>query len=182
MKDVYLRFYHPSIKALSDKTFRNFLKDISKAVREAHVSEVITLIETSELPLNEMQSLRDRLRHQLETDQCYYIESFKKGSIEFTIAASAVSIWLLQTTIGESVKEAYMQSRMHKRIVKYLQRGKRDKLLAERIEDNIRRKGRVGRFGIEGTKKTATTRKIVITVNLNTPPELLEQMELPQEP
>jgi len=182
MPEVYIRLYHPDIKVLSDRTFRYFLRDISKIIREAHVNEVITLINTSDLNLKEKQSLRDRLRHQLEEDPCYYVEGFKKGSIELVIAASAVSIWLLQQTIGESVKEAYTQSLLHKRIVKFLKSGERDNALSKRIAENFQQKGRLATFSIVAVKVEAQTKKeIVITVDMQTPPEMLEQMHLPQE-
>lgn len=120
MNNVLLQLYHPGLNVVSDRTFRELLKKLSALAREIQAQEVLHLIRSSELPGNLQQSLRDKLRPQLSHIPAYYVEDVSRGSVTIAISLTAVGIWLLQTTVGETIKEAWLQSEFHNRLLAYL--------------------------------------------------------------
>jgi hypothetical protein len=120
MNNVTLQLYHPTLNLLSDRTFRELLKKLSALTREIQAQEVLHLVRTSDLPSNLQQSLRDKLKPKLSHLTAYYVEDVKRGSLELVVSVTLVGIWLLQTTLGETIKEAWLQTQFHKKLLEYL--------------------------------------------------------------
>ncbi len=134
MKNVTFVFFHPDLDILSDRTIRSLLKKISVILREVQFQEIAYLIKQSDITPSEKQSLRDRLGGQLNHIEAYYLERLERGSLTLTVSLTAVAIWLLQQTIGESIKEAWRQSEMHKNLVSYLSGPQRKEVLVKNID------------------------------------------------
>jgi hypothetical protein len=120
MNNIRIIVYHPNLDLLSDRTLRQLLKKLSSLGREIQTQEVLTLVNDSSLSWPEKQSIRDRITPQLSHISAYYVEELYKDSLEVTLTFTAAALWLLQNTIGESVKEAWKKTEWHEMIVDYL--------------------------------------------------------------
>ena len=177
MNNLKLTVYHPSLDLISDRTFRFLLKKLSSLSREIQTAEVLYLINQSDLSASEKQSLRDRVQPPLEHIPAYYIENVRIGSIEVAVALTAVGIWLLQTTIGKSVEEAWKKTRMHEYIIQYLSSDKRRNVIQENV-DSVVGNWPVDRFLVERIEKEIDSDgDISVKVFLRTPEELEKVLE-----
>jgi hypothetical protein len=121
--------------------------------------------------------LRDRVQPPLEHIPAYYIENVRIGSIEVAVALTAVGIWLLQTTIGKSVEEAWKKTRMHEYIIQYLSSDKRRNVIQENV-DSVVGNWPVDRFLVERIEKEIDSDgDISVKVFLRTPEELEKVLE-----
>ncbi|AMK75450.1 MULTISPECIES: hypothetical protein [Methylomonas] len=178
MKEIKFKIYHPSIDIVSDRTFRSLLKTFSSLIREVQYQEVIYLINHSELLPSEKQSLRDRLKGPLNHIPAYYVEKIERGSIVIEVSVSAMALWLLKNTIGESVKEAWKQSEMHKSIVAYLSGSDERKRVIDKNIDMVFDAWKFDAFIVENIEKEELDDDTFsITVNLNTSPLLEEHIK-----
>jgi len=64
--------------------------------------------------------MHHRITPQVNHISAYYVEELYKGSFEITLTITAAILWLLQNTIGESVKEAWKKTEWHEMMVDYL--------------------------------------------------------------
>lgn len=119
MNNTTFVFYHPHLDVISDRTLRAFVKKASSVLRDVQRLEVAYLIDSFPAAPAELQSIRDRLREPLKHIDAFYLQKVEKGSF-LLVTTIAAGLWLLQTTIGESVKEAWTQVELHKKIVSYL--------------------------------------------------------------
>lgn len=134
MKNLKLNFYHPDLDIISDRTLRSLLKKISTIAKEIQYQEVFYIVNQSQASGSEKQSLRDRLKGPLHHNEAYYVEKIERGSLTITVIVSSAGIWLLQQTIGESIKEAWLQSEMHKNLVAYLTSPTRKTIIDRNID------------------------------------------------
>lgn len=177
MNNVKFVFYHPDLDLLSDRTIRSLLKSISATLREIQYQEVFFLINTSNASPSEKQSMRDRLKGQLNHIEAYYLERLEKGSIELTITLTAFGVWLLQQTIGESIKEAWLKSDMHKDLVDYLSSDRR-KVVLDRNIDTVLSGWRFDNYTIDDMNKVVDDQgDINVKVILGTPFEVTRRIE-----
>lgn len=106
MKNIHFKFYHPDLDIVSDRTLRSLLKKISTLTREIQYREVFYIIDQLDLFQNEKQSLKDKLKGPLNHIHAYYLDQIQRGSITLTISLSALGLYLLDRTIGETIKDA----------------------------------------------------------------------------
>jgi hypothetical protein len=118
--EVKVDFYYPDLEFISDRTFRESLKLASRTIHQIHLGEIDHLIATSELANRAKQSLRDRLRGKTDHLPNYYVESVNRGSLEIAVTLTGFGIWLLQSTIGETVKEAWTRTQFHRHLARFL--------------------------------------------------------------
>lgn len=178
MNDLKLVIYHPSLDLISDRTIRFLLKKTSSLAREIQAHEVFYLINTSQLDASEKQSIRDRIRRDLNHIPAYYVEKIEKGSIELTITVTAFALWLLQTTVGQSLADAWKTTNFHKHLVKYLSRDLRRKTIETNVESAVNN-WQIDRFIVERVRKEIDDDgNIVVTVFLSTPQPLEEKIKL----
>lgn len=178
MKNIAFKIYHPSLDIVSDRTFRSILKKFSTLLREIQYQEVLYLIKKSQLSPSEKQSLRDKLRGPLNHIDAYYIERIERGSLIIEGAMTAAALWSLKITVGESVKEAWKQSEMHKSLVTYLSGSKEREKVIERNVDRVLDAWNFDGFIVESIEKEHIENEtLLVTVNINTEPSLAKHIK-----
>lgn len=171
MAEIHLKFYHPDLDVISDRTFRALLKRISTSCRKIQTSEVLYLIKSDpDLTKEEKQSLTDKLKPQLDHIEGFYINRVERGSLEIYVTLTALGVWLLNVTVGESIKEAWKRVNMHRRLVDILSFKERTVVTKEKIKsivyDDI---PDYGRMSITNYKFTYTDKEdILIKIDLGT--------------
>jgi hypothetical protein len=120
MDSIRIKLRFPEIGGVSDRTLRSLLKDLSKVCRGTQARELDSVMKYLELNRREQQSIRDRVSEEISGGPAYYIKNVRTGSIEIVVVLSTFSLWLLQNTIGETFKESWKQSKLHKGIVKWV--------------------------------------------------------------
>jgi hypothetical protein len=178
LPDIHLNIIHNEIRNISDRTLQMLLKGLSKVLRLAQREEIDYLINIFEATEGQKQSLRDRMHKKITSAASYDLLRLEKGSIELVIALTAVGVWLLQTTLGESIKDAWTQTKAHKKIVDFLKSGDRNKRIADRILQLLHEKNVYkGRFIIQSVKMECDNfGKRTLTIQLKTPDDLQKQL------
>lgn len=152
MNNLRIVLYHPTLDLVSDRTFRELLKKLSSLSREIQAQEALFLINSSFLEPSEKQSIRDRIRPDLDHIPAYYVEKIQKGSLEVTISMTAFAIWLLQATVGKSIEEAWKRTKFHQWLIDYLS-SERRKDTIERNVDAVINNWSMDRFLVESVQK-----------------------------
>ena len=177
MNNVNFVFYHPDLDLLSDRTFRSLLKKISAVLREIQYQEAIYLINSFDATPPQRQSMRDRIRGQASNIEAYYIQKLERGSVTLTVSLTAVGLWILQNTIGESIKEAWQKSAMHKDLVSYLSGEKRKDILDRNI-DAVLGGWTLDSYLIENMEKTIDSDgDLNVRIDLSTPRSTIERIK-----
>lgn len=120
MKPILVEIEYPQIATLSDRTVREVIKNLSKMVRRAQFRELEMLLRFAELDRRQSQSIKDRIRNEIQSVPVLYLHYIEKGSLVAEFALGAAFIWLLQSTFGETIKEAWKQSLVHEKIVDWV--------------------------------------------------------------
>jgi hypothetical protein len=95
------------------------IEAVERAVMRAEVAEINELAEAfPEIPEATFDAVR--YRAQQLTAQSLNFESASSGSIILAGIAAAVAYWLLDKTLGETVKQAWEASELHSRVRKFL--------------------------------------------------------------
>lgn len=106
-KDLHIKFYHPDIDILSDRTFRSLIKSFSQVCRSILVEEIDYLINEGNYDYGYSQSLKDRVKNEIPACPVYYVENVSKGSLELNVLVSGAIVILLTNTLGEDIKKAW---------------------------------------------------------------------------
>lgn len=136
MKQIQLHLYHSYIDAVSDRTFREFLKGISKLMRQIQSEEMFRLVESFELGDSEMQSLRDRLKGKIKEAPTYYLKHAKKGSLELLAIVGAGLLIALVGVVGELGLKPAKLRKVQTKIAQYVKKERSEKL-PELIENKV---------------------------------------------
>ncbi|MBA1242577.1 hypothetical protein [Pseudomonas japonica] len=177
MKNIQLSFYHPDLDIISDRTLRSLLKKISTIAKEIQYQEVMYIINNSQASGPEKQSLRDRLKGPLHHNEAYYVEKIERGSLIVTVALSSVALWFLQHTIGESIKEAWLQQQMHRNLVSYLSSPLR-KTVVDRNVEVVLGGMTFESYVVEDIEKVVVDENtLMIKIALKTPFRVLKRIE-----
>ena len=178
MNDVIIRLHHPELNILSDRTFRYLLRRLSAACRELQIREMNDLIDSSELTLSERQSLRDRMRGDLEHMDGYYLETVERGSLTLTVMVTGGALWILQNTLAISVQEAWKKARVHESIVDLLSSDRGDRYyLIERNADLVLSNWNFDRFLVDDLSTEQVDGDIRIEMQLETWGVIQEQLD-----
>lgn len=119
---------------------------------------VLTLTQQAifEMELAQMQVLRDAfveipayvydaaiLRLYLKAGSSFLIRDLKRSSIIIEGFAIGLAIWLLEKTLGETLKEAWLDSHLHTRIKEFLttRLSRKEKALGEAVRHKFRDNG-----------------------------------------
>lgn len=151
MAEIVIELYHPELHALSDTTFRRLLAILSKKLRVIQIEEVETLVNELALPAEHerlRKSIRDRFKNKKNFADSFYIQRVTRGSTEIALLLSAVALWLLKVTIGEAVKESWLKSDLHRRIVGQLDTEVRLPRLRKLFERHLGKGEQLNRFRI----------------------------------
>lgn len=178
MKNIKFRIYHPSLDVLSDRTLRSILKKFSTLLKEVQFQEILYLVNTSKLSPSEKQSLRDRLQGPLNHIDSYYVEKIERGSLIIEVVLTAAGLWLLKNTLGESIKEAYKESEMHKYLVSYLSNSIERKEVIDRNIDRVFDAWNFDGYVVESVEKNYQDNDTLrVTVNIDTSDTLKEHVK-----
>ena len=119
--EIILRLHQIGPKEIPYSVFRKILDALNKAVYESENKELDTIqAEFRELPSVAFDAARYRLR-QYRYD-AILIKDLRPGSLIVAGAVAGVAIWVLQQTLGETLKEAWLASEWHQRIKSLLLR------------------------------------------------------------
>jgi hypothetical protein len=116
---IILELTHAEFGPLSDRSTRQFLKTLSKALRKAQLDEVRAIMALSALTAREYQSVYAHVEHAAQDAPLYYVKRVEAGSLHAEIAVSFFIAVILANTVGETVKEAWKSLEIHKAIVSY---------------------------------------------------------------
>jgi hypothetical protein len=130
---IKLKFENPDTAA-SNLSF--VLEHINQAIFDVELKELGTLSEAfPELPPIALDAARYRI--QRYENKAFLIEEASSGCIVLGGAAALLALWLLQITLGETIKEAWKEDEWNKKLKTFLAQNFQQKLkmLAERIEN-----------------------------------------------
>jgi hypothetical protein len=121
-QDIKVRVVFDTSEGVPAALISDILHDVEAALRVSEL-DALAQIETEfakEIPRRVMGEVQERFaansRHTL------VIESASEGSIILLGAALGVSYWILDQTLAETLKEAWVKSDLHKRIKAFLNR------------------------------------------------------------
>ena len=177
MNEIKIKISHSSLSPISDRTLRFLLKKMSQMSRDIQEAEIRSLINLADLPASEKQSLRDRVLPEVKHINGYYVDSVRIGSIVIEFSVAAVALWLLQNTVGESVKDAWRATAFHERIVDYLSTDKRRKNIIDKV-DAILTEVQLERMFIERIRKVIDDNEdLSIEMDLGSTDAVLERLK-----
>jgi hypothetical protein len=95
----------------------------------------------NEIPLITLQAVETRLREHRKKS-IIKVGAINHGSLEVAVVLGGLCIWTLQQTLGETLKQAWLESGLHKKIKEILLRSrcKKAKLLRDLCIKNIENK------------------------------------------
>ena len=125
--DIPLDEFSRVLKAVNDSAFESELRDLT-AVE----------VEFPELPQVALDASAHRIRQYRKS--AITITSARTGSIILVVAVGALSYYVLQQTLGETLKEAWLESESHQRIKSFLLKRRGDK--ARQLADDVLRRVR----------------------------------------
>ncbi|PHS68197.1 MAG: hypothetical protein COB23_09485 [Methylophaga sp.] len=134
MNNIKVVLYHPSLDVLSDRTFRSLLKKLSVLLRELQAREVYQLIESSPLDLNEKQSIRDRIKPDLNHLPAYYVEKIERGSLDISSLVSGSALLLVSTVIAKVINDVLDRKQFYKDFIDYLSSDRRKEVMEKNID------------------------------------------------
>ncbi len=118
-----------AIKAINDAFFNSEMQDFRDIKKEF-----------PEIPSIVFDATENRLRR--NRDSAILLRGIEKGSVEIIVVGSALLIYILKQTLGETLKEVWLEGELHRKIKNFL--------LGRRSEKNNRIK--------EDTKKRLENR------------------------
>lgn len=114
-----------AIQCVNDAYFASELSDL-RAIRK----------EFPKLPQVAFDAAEHRMKKYKKTS--VLINAVDKGSIEIAIAATGLAIWVLQQTLGETLKEAWQESDWHKQLKQFLLKGRHKKV--EKVREDAQKR------------------------------------------
>lgn len=89
MQRLHLHLRHETFADISDRSARQILKSLSKAVRAAQLSDARDFIFSLDLDYSLLRSMEDHLTSEAERIPAYYLERLEKGSLVLWAVVSA---------------------------------------------------------------------------------------------
>ncbi len=169
--EIVLRLHQMGTRIIPYSLFRKIVDALNKAVYESENEELaIIQAEFPDLPNVAFDAARYRLR-QYRYDSIL-IKDLRQGSLVVVGAVAGVAIWVLQETLGETMKEAWLDSEWHQRIKSLLLRRmshKRHSLSADaarRIERAVPSETNIGYDGPVDARVSEAPSRITIDVRI----------------
>ncbi len=126
-----------AIQCINDAFFFSELDDL-RYIRQ----------EFKEIPRVAFDAAEYRMRQHKR--QSVLLHAVNKGSLEIAVVGTGLAVWFLKQTIGETIKEAWHESELHKKIKRVLvsRRSDKNRSIMEdakrRLEQNLRIEVQVG--------------------------------------
>ena len=118
-----------TIKIINDSYFRSELNDLFELKKEF-----------PEIPQIVIDATETRIRR--ERNSAILVKGVEKGSVEIVVVGTGLLIWVLQQTLGETMKEAWLDSKLHEKIKNFLlgRRSKKNRKIKEDTKKRLRYK------------------------------------------
>lgn len=111
------------------------------------------------------------MRTPIQEGAVYYVEELIAGSLWSKLTISGLAIWLLSATVGETVKDAWKETEIHRGIIEYV-RNERPKTFARILADTLRDRelltGRAHVFEVKVEKEGEDT---IISIYVRSDPD-----------
>jgi hypothetical protein len=131
---IRLRF--TGADAVPEKVMAAVLDGINENLTKLEIQSIKTIrIEFPEVPLVAVDAALFRADH-FKSGSVTRIQAVKPGSVEVVIGVVALSYWLLEKTVGETIKDAWTQSGLHRRLKRFLLLGQEERL-NQAVEDTF---------------------------------------------
>lgn len=114
-----------AIKILNDCHFNSEMQDLVDLKKEF-----------PEIPRIVFDAVETRMRR--ERNSSVLVKGINKGSVEIIVVGTGLLIWILQQTLGETMKETWLESKLHKKIKDFLLSRRGDK--HNKIREDTKRK------------------------------------------
>jgi hypothetical protein len=192
-----VRFIHPDINLLSDRTYTSLNKGCRKICSEIILRVVDSFLKNIELPLNYKQSIKDRVIRQLNEFPTYYLVDVKKGSFEITADVYyAAGIWLILTILAGDIKTAWSKTKTSQKFREFLTteinlknvkkiffplkdtNAKIPEILSNEILSEFPSKIIENRFFITEITKEYLDNNIVVTIKIKTSEEIEKKIKI----
>jgi len=113
---------------VDEKVFVNFLEHINRNLTVIEIDAVMNVrIEFPEIPQVAVDAALFRLVNGEDTRSATRIQAVSQGSVTVIIAGTALAYWVLDKTIGETLKDAWKNSGLHRRLQRFLLLGQSEK-------------------------------------------------------
>ena len=169
--EIVLRLHQMGPEEIPYSVFRKIVDALNRAVYESENMELATIqAEFPDLPSVAFDAARYRLR-QYRYDSIL-IKDLRPGSLVIAGAVAGVAIWVLQQTLGETLKEAWLDSEWHQRIKSLLLRRMSHKIYslatdaARRIERSVPSETNISYDGPVNARVSEAPSRITIDVKI----------------
>jgi hypothetical protein len=103
-----------AVQCINSAAYRRELRDL-RAIRA----------EFREIPAVAFDAAEQRMRQSRK--DAVLLRGLREGSVEIAVVGAGLAIWLLKVTLGETVKEAWLESGLHERVKMFLLRRREEK-------------------------------------------------------
>lgn len=137
MKPIFIDFYHKEFDSLSDRSVRQFMKNVGTAVKQAQLQEISDFVFSLDLEYAQQRSIQDCVKKETPIASAYYVETIKRGSLSavFLVGASLLAV-LARPKVISIIDDATERERYLKKLKKFL-RVKWTPNLADEISDQL---------------------------------------------
>ncbi|AMJ97368.1 hypothetical protein AVL55_03835 [Alteromonas macleodii] len=151
---IYL--YFSGDDAISLAAIEEVTKQLRKMLIEIERKDLkIIRKKFPEIPFAVLKKVSGDMDEYLDDPTLFKVAAVKKGSLGLYLSLTALCYWLLDKTLGETVKDAWIQTSLHRRLKAYFIKNKTEKLKQLQREINS---------SIEKPKARQVRSNITITV------------------
>lgn len=173
LNKIPVRIYFGERQKFPAKLFSHVIGVIDEAIYQVEIKELELLSKTfPEIPKVSIDAARYRLQEYRGSS--VFIENVSRGSIYLECFAVGLSIWLLQQTLGETIKEAWLESESHEKIKNFLKSSliRKSKSIGAEVNKKINKPKKADRISPPRTELTIDAPpNRVPTISINVYPE-----------
>lgn len=119
------------------------ISNITTTLRQIEEQQLVEfLAELSQLESTTIDAIKYRF-NTTKRNEGLQIRYGEKGSLVLVGAVSAVSLWIVDKTLGETIKDAWKESEAHEKLKSILTKNKsrNEKIIAEKTRKNLKHLG-----------------------------------------
>jgi hypothetical protein len=171
MQHLYVHLQHDGIEYISDRSARQFLKNLGKAIRSAQVAELRDFISSLDLEYSQLQAMQDQVDNHAELFPAYYVEKLQKGSLTATVLVAMAFIGVFaQQIVVRVIEDPDLIVEIYEKLRSHIE-GLLPWNVGDRIRSELEARGLgshiiVGSSGLDETDKAVT-----LDLALETEPE-----------
>ncbi|MEO1028256.1 MAG: hypothetical protein AAFX02_04285, partial [Pseudomonadota bacterium] len=176
-KPIEISLLHSDIDEVSDRTLREILKLLSKAIRNIEMNEVREVLTNGELRTDEINLILKSISKEFEKIPVYYLRKIEKGSLE---AEVLVALGFFSALVGKITvrfaTDVVTQNILYKNILAYLSGGRREKF-ADKILITLKDHLEKSRYNVEEISVTETKQRFLVQVEFVTKTDVENKIE-----